>query len=50
MIIIKEIDKKIECYETYLNRISDELTKMKKLVPEKVMLRAVNIEMSISIL
>ncbi|MBQ9278180.1 MAG: hypothetical protein IJ224_06055 [Lachnospiraceae bacterium] len=41
MIIIKEIDKKIECYETYLNRISDELTKMKKLVPEKVMLRAV---------
>lgn len=41
MIIIKEIDEKIECYETYLNRISDELTKMKKLVPEKVMLRAV---------
>lgn len=41
MIIIKEIDRKIECYEKYLNRISDELAKMKKLAPERVMLRAV---------
>lgn len=41
MIIIKEIDRKIECYEKYLNKISDELAKMKKLAPERVMLRAV---------
>ncbi len=41
MIGINEIEHEIEYYETYLSKISDELIKMKKLVPEKVMLRAV---------
>ncbi|MBQ9200019.1 MAG: hypothetical protein IJ141_07535 [Lachnospiraceae bacterium] len=41
MIGINEIEHEIEYYETYLSKISDELIKMKKLVPEKVILRAV---------